>query len=1539
MTTMDLSVVGALEQQHRDALVAYYLGQLVPQSETGYRVFNENDLYEYLLIDNQVTAQVETSRVAQGIASVQQHIHAIYNGMEPGFGGVDQDELALWRDGLSQYSVWAGYQMLADYPENYLNPALRLDKTAMFKDLESTLAQSRLSRDTVQLALGNYLQAFETVSNLLIVGCYVDSANFMDADYYFIGRQSIEPFAFYWRKSRLFKGLSPEKAQMAAWTEWKPVESVSGAHVKYCRPVVMNGRLYVVWVESGKAELNAEGEKTGRFEYTLKLAYRRLDDSWSVPILLHTGLANDEALTSDVGEDGVVRKGYRLAATTDHGHNDRSRLLVAFRSTGFTTLGSTDPHDAGGARADTNISDVMAFDEFLQPLTLEDSDAGHAALAFMLGTDNRRVQFRCDQLDGNWKVTAKPNPAEPPTYPGSAEWALNQHYVLEANWQNGKLALQGFCNKAVTEKKNSEFQYQRSIQYSNYYGFTATAMAREGELRFTVVKFVIKGGNFRPVYVKLSHGDTDLGVLEAEDFISNGVTGDYEYFIATKLLSSVNPDELAISGASGGFKVFISDGQTWDLSGGQSYYRPNYQTAVMLSGIAHHLKAWLVKDVSVSLNGAAKSPVVYHDWPAAETGPRDYQWGQYASPLNNTRFGTDGFTVTREPVSAPVPLVSITAAGAQYLDLSGIGIDADASMIRLNTLFAKEFTRKASLSLESALSWETQHTEEALLPGQTAPVYVDFAGANGLYFWELFFHTPHLVATRLQQAFDYSGAQGWLEMLFNPQMRVAPLYPPPSDTDWLPYWTCRPLGLPDNPAIELEGLTDPDAIARGAPVHYRKAIFMLYLNNLIAWGDMLYRQVTRDTLNEAKLLYVRALSLLGPLSKGRSISRWTPVTVGDAFQQGQASLTALERSMADTLEDLLPVRGCDTPWLRLLDLSVFRLPVNSQLLDLWDRLDLRLHNLRHNLTLDGKPMQLALYEAPANPLDLLRAQLNASGVSQRRLGSLAVIPHYRFRAMLPRALSAVETLIRFGEQVLSHMEMRDRAEQEEVQQGHVLDDLAGFAEQLQQFAIDEADKGREVLKASRKSVEARKTYYETLIRKDVSALEKTAHSERVAAMSSMTSAHALGAAGHLANMAPNLFGGAMGGMVWGGAGFAAAEIAEGVATVLYEQAQQQLTSDMQNRRREEWQHLARQAAMEIEALDGQIEAQEVALASATTSLKQASKAREQAQALYAFIKGRPTGAGLYQWLLSQMSTLYFQAYDAVLSLCLSTEACWQYEIGDRDTRFISTTAWADNRFGLTAGETLRLGLLQMESAFLSRHERRLELTKTVSLKTLLEHYEPTDTLSTDAQQTGWAAVVETLRSQGEISFQLNASTFDKDYPGHYLRQLVRVSVSLPVVLPPYQDIRAILSQQSSRYLLKPQIGNVKYLYQQAGELPDGNDDDLRQDQIVANPRANQQIGISTGVDDHGVFTLDFGDERYLPFEGTGAISHWTLRFPNHESDEQQAVFDTLTDVILHIRYLAVDGGKAFAAEVEALVSELEEAQGTSASLVGAARTD
>ena len=59
--------------------------------------------------------------------------------------------------------------------------------------------------------------------------------------------------------------------------------------------------------------------------------------------------------------------------------------------------------------------------------------------------------------------------------------------------------------------------------------------------------------------------------------------------------------------------------------------------------------------------------------------------------------------------------------------------------------------------------------------------------------------------------------------------------------------------------------------------------------------------------------------------------------------------------------------------------------------------------------------------------------------------------------------------------------------------------------------------------------------------------------------------------------------------------------------------------------------------------------------------------------------------------------------------------------------------------------------------------------------------------------------------------------------------------------------------------------------------------------------------------DAGLFELDFRDERYLPFEGAGAISRWRFELPPSSAPSTTPPSPTSS---LHVRYTARDGGRA-----------------------------
>src|SRR5205085_8617661 len=79
--------------------------------------------------------------------------------------------------------------------------------------------------------------------------------------------------------------------------------------------------------------------------------------------------------------------------------------------------------------------------------------------------------------------------------------------------------------------------------------------------------------------------------------------------------------------------------------------------------------------------------------------------------------------------------------------------------------------------------------------------------------------------------------------------------------------------------------------------------------------------------------------------------------------------------------------------------------------------------------------------------------------------------------------------------------------------------------------------------------------------------------------------------------------------------------------------------------------------------------------------------------------------------------------------------------------------------------------------------------------------------------------------------------------------------------------------------------------------------------FTTNHVAVDSIATSSGQNDSGLFELSFNDERYLPFEGAGAASEWTIAMPRSANSFD---FSTISDVVLHVRYTATAGDVALA---------------------------
>jgi hypothetical protein len=151
-----------------------------------------------------------------------------------------------------------------------------------------------------------------------------------------------------------------------------------------------------------------------------------------------------------------------------------------------------------------------------------------------------------------------------------------------------------------------------------------------------------------------------------------------------------------------------------------------------------------------------------------------------------------------------------------------------------------------------------------------------------------------------------------------------------------------------------------------------------------------------------------------------------------------------------------------------------------------------------------------------------------------------------------------------------------------------------------------------------------------------------------------------------------------------------------------------------------------------------------------------------------------------------------------------------------------------------------------------------------------------------------------LKQTGECFVSLPEALFDLDYPGHYMRRIKSVAVTIPCVTGPYTGVNCTLTLHGSTIRYGNALSGGKYARQS---------DDARFSDSFG---AVQSIVTSGGQNDSGLFEASMRDERYLPFEGQGAISAWRIELPKQFKSFDH---DTISDVVLHLRYTAREGGE------------------------------
>ena len=784
---------------------------------------------------------------------------------------------------------------------------------------------------------------------------------------------------------------------------------------------------------------------------------------------------------------------------------------------------------------------------------------------------------------------------------------------------------------------------------------------------------------------------------------------------------------------------------------------------------------------------------------------------------------------------------------------------------------------------------------------------ISFDDGYMLYNWELFFHIPLMIATKLSSNQRFEEARRWFHYIFNPSS---------GGSSVSSYWNTKPFNqitanttanqLILNLLTQLHsgdpGLAaqvsswradpfDPYLIARLRVTPFQKYVVMKYLDNLIAWGDQLFSQDTMESINEATQLYVLAYQILGPRPE-KVPARG--MVADSSYADLVAGLDSFSNALVQ-LENLFPFSSAssssgspNSPMT-----FYFSIPQNDKLLGYWDIVEDRLFKIRHSLNITGVAQQLTLFAPPINPALLVQAVATGVDLNSALNDINPALPLYRFPYMLQKALELCADLKTLGAALLSALEKKDaealatlRASQE-----------TGLLQAVRQIKV------QQIVEAQDNAAALQKTLEMTQLRHDfyqnIAFMNdwETAHLLLVATGGALQLAQGVveaiaGVGEAVPNVTVGVSGGfsspvatvTYGGSNLGGAGQSAARILGIAAALSNTLGSMSATMGGYQRRWDEWQLQLKTLSKELEQVQKQIDAANIRATIAQIELDNQDKQIANASAIEAFLHSKYTNQELYDWMISQISSVFFQNYQMAYELAKRAERAYQFERGLTTSNYIKFGYWDSLRSGLLSGEQLFLDLKRLELAYLDQNAREYEISKQVSLALL----NPLALIS--------------LKETGTCTVTLPELFFDIDYPGHYMRRIKSVALTIPCVAGPYTSINCTLTLQSSKIRINSNLQGSQqdpYVESSSGSDP----------RFVYNFGATGAIATSSAQNDSGMFEVNFRDERYLPFEGNGAISTWRIDLP---ADCNAFDFETISDVIIKLNYTARDGGSPLA---------------------------
>lgn len=1429
-----------IRERKRTALARY----LINNPPAGEKWNNTNDLYSYYLIDVEMGACEVTTRILQAGLSVQLFVQRCLMQLEAEvIADAAKDRKWLQWKWMKNYRVWEANRKVFLYPENYLEPELRPDKSAFFKDLENDLMQNEVNTDNVETGYLNYLEKLDNVARLNICGSYYDENTLL---FHVFAHTYDEPRIYYYRKW----------VKDRYWTPWEKV--TADIQSDQLIPVVRNARLYIYWPEfnevnqeASSSDLTAPTASGGSYppassakKYTeVRLAVCEFKNKkWSSKKLSKTKIDTRQLSGT------FTREKFVFVPIIDSLRSVLDFLYMFIGSKPAVTDALEDFMDSIGIENQNVIVCLYETDDHSESST---AWGLKYVKTFELGSCHGTPEI-ADSFTGLTSSTPLVPFFDRSGYNDGEDrertTATNDSLVFH-QW-----GVVPFVNHApLINKTPGIFRTQFTMQLSLV-----------DKLFYMLGVFVQK------IYGGYTFSDHKTGLPYATSTF-------LPFFYEDKSRTFMVQPEILIT---------YPDPENQEKTKSDELFYSDILSFIneiaANKKVPDELKKYTQQGIKYSFAPAMRFRNFYH--PLVCFFMKQVYLG-----------GLDGL------LNRDIQLVG---------DLSL----ADATL--------KDTIRKKYKEVKLFDFKKVYDPTTLINPFQYPEEEVDFApdGSYAQYNWELFFHGPMYVAGRLSSNQKFEDAMKWYHYIFNPTDASA--YDSPQK-----FWITKPfflrsatapnneylkqridqiLGMIHNNDLELlkqvadwkDNPFQPHLIAQFRTVAYQKSVVMKYIDNLVAWGDYLFRQNTREALGQATQLYILAAEILGPKPKvipnknGKSPKSYNQLKPGlDGFSNAVIQLENVVPAVPDSSSGSGPVV---TPPLPAIETFYFCLPVNEKLLGYWDLIGLRLFNLRNCLTIDGDPRSNALFDPPIDPALLVKAI--ASGVDlQDALNDMnAPLPYYRFSLILQKAKEFNNEVKALGAAMTGAIEKKDGEALALLRSTNEIKVMQA-AVALKKYAIQDTKESLAGLQQNMQNAQLKINYYGGQLY--MNPLESAAFGVSTAS----TVIHTIGSvadvlAGVLA-LIPQFNAGASG---FGGSphvtvSYGSEQIAKAAelgAKVMYQTSAimdkvSGLISTQAGyvRRKDEWDFQRRMAEHDLRQINHQIASAEIKIAMAEKELSNQELQISNAEEVDEFMRSKFSNIDLYDWMITQLSGVYFQSYKLALDMAKKAEKCFRYELAAENTSFITPGYWDSLHKGLQSAEKLAFDLNRMDAAYLDQNKREHEMTKTISLSLL----DP-------------AALIE-LRETGKCDLMIPESLFDLDCPGHYLRRIKSLSVSIPCIAGPYTSVNCKLTLQSSMVRKNTATGTGYF-----------------RDTMNEDPRFSYHYGViqsiitSNAQNDSGLFETNYKDDRYLPFEGQGAISKWRLELLQLENAGKQIRnfdFETVSDVLLQMRYTARYGGDPF----------------------------